>query len=301
MEKRQARFVVLSALVHILLLLLIWKVPVWFPSLVQNLTHQHDQGKTVNIEIVSPPENKVAREERIHKNQNPKNQIVETTKVKKAKEAAPDAYLGEQTQTVDRETRSKTVAPFQEPKLGQSVPSPEQKPGQQNSAEKQNLKIGKLGIPMNMRPLGGLSPAERMLQSKPGVSGATNDYLDDRVADGAQTMLNTKEFAYFSYYQRVRRQLEQFWEPKLRSNLKKMFSRGRSVANNKDHSTRLLVVMDNEGSIRRIQVENTSGYFDLDDAAIQAFNKAGPFPNPPRGLVEKDGTVKIEWEFVLKT
>jgi outer membrane biosynthesis protein TonB len=45
---------------------------------------------------------------------------------------------------------------------------------------------------------------------------------------------------------------------------------------------------------------DTSGIKELDDAAIESFNDAGPFPNPPKGLVV-DGKVTIEWGFVVKS
>jgi protein TonB len=39
---------------------------------------------------------------------------------------------------------------------------------------------------------------------------------------------------------------------------------------------------------------------DLDSAAVEAFRQAAPFPNPPKGMVEADGTIKIRWDFVLE-
>ena len=43
-----------------------------------------------------------------------------------------------------------------------------------------------------------------------------------------------------------------------------------------------------------------SGVIDLDSAAVEAFREAAPFPNPPKGMVEGDGTIKIRWDFVLE-
>ena len=40
---------------------------------------------------------------------------------------------------------------------------------------------------------------------------------------------------------------------------------------------------------------------DLDEAAIRAFNRAGPFPNPPNGLLQETGSVDIRWDFILRT
>jgi protein TonB len=44
-----------------------------------------------------------------------------------------------------------------------------------------------------------------------------------------------------------------------------------------------------------------SGTGDLDDAAVGAFNQAGPFPNPPKGMIDLNQEIKIPWDFVLKT
>lgn len=214
-----------------------------------------------------------------------KGQIVESSLVQKSEKTTKDAYLSAQTQKVTKQTRAANTAAFRDGKTSSAR-------GRATEHETQkNLKVGDLGVKMNFKPMGNLGP---------GQLAATSDYLKD-VQQGAQTLLNTREYAYFSFYQRVRRQLEQYWEPGLRNRLKSMFERGRQLAADKEHATKLTVVMNAEGSITRVLVDGTSGMLDLDQAAIDAFNKAGPFPNPPKGMVEHDGTVKIEWEFVVKT
>jgi protein TonB len=50
----------------------------------------------------------------------------------------------------------------------------------------------------------------------------------------------------------------------------------------------------------RVQVVGESGVKDLDDAAVEAFRAAEPFPNPPKGIVDADGTIKINWDFILE-
>ncbi len=215
-----------------------------------------------------------------------RKQVVESTLTEKSEKVVPDAFLSAQTQTVQKQTRAKEVSAFKEGK----------KASGQEKNENQKLSLNKLGVPMNFKPLGNLGPPGTISNTP----SATNDYLKD-IKEGAQTLLNTKEFVYFSFYQRVRKQLEQFWEPGLREKLLKMYEQGRNLATDREHSTRLLVVLNAEGVITKILVPNTSGLAELDQAAIEAFNKAGPFPNPPKGMVEVDGTVKVEWEFILKT
>ena len=200
-----------------------------------------------------------------------RGQVVNTAEVRPAQTPVPTLYLGKHTQRVQRQTRASIVAPFKEPS--------------------HRLTLAGLGVKMNFQPLG---------NNGPGQPASTSDELKD-VANGAQTLLNTREYAYFSYYQRVRESLEKYWEPGLRERIRKMSERGRQLASDQENSTRLIVVLDREGAITRILVNTSSGMLDVDEAAIEAFNKAGPFPNPPRGLVENDGTVRVEWNFILKT
>lgn len=128
----------------------------------------------------------------------------------------------------------------------------------------------------------------------------TNDYIKD-VNVGLETLLNTREFKYYSYYNRIRKQLSQHWEGRVREKLSKLFKEGRSpAATNKDRVTKLMIVLNDAGTLVRVQVLSDSGVRDLDEAAIEAFRAAAPFPNPPEGIVESDGTVKIRWDFVLE-
>ena len=42
-----------------------------------------------------------------------------------------------------------------------------------------------------------------------------------------------------------------------------------------------------------MEVVVASGSEELDDAVVRAFKLAGPFPNPPEGLIESDGRVYL--------
>lgn len=128
----------------------------------------------------------------------------------------------------------------------------------------------------------------------------SNDYIKD-VNRGNETLLNSREFKYYTYYARIRRQLSQHWEPKVKVKLSKLFKTGRNIASNQDHITKLLIILNEKGVLVKVQVLSASGVRDLDDAAMEAFHSAAPFPNPPRGIVETDGTIKIRWDFVLES
>ena len=131
-----------------------------------------------------------------------------------------------------------------------------------------------------------------------GVS-SSNDHLLD-VPLGDLTYLNTVEYKYYGYYHRIKQKLEQFWGRSIFEKAQALAKSGRRVATEEDLITALVVVMDSEGEILSISVKGSSGVKELDDAAIESFNQAGPFPNPPKDLIV-DGRVKIEWGFVVKT
>lgn len=131
-----------------------------------------------------------------------------------------------------------------------------------------------------------------------GVS-ATDDHLKD-VRTGMQTLLSTREFIYFSYYNRIKDKLRQYWEPKIKEKMERIVRQGRTIASETDRITRVVIVLDKEGTLIRVQILGASGVHDLDDAAVEAFKAAAPFPNPPAGIVERDGTIKIRWDFILE-
>lgn len=135
--------------------------------------------------------------------------------------------------------------------------------------------------------------------SQGGDSSQTQDYLKD-INEGNETLLATKEFVHYTFYSRIRKQLDQYWQPKVREKLVKIFNEGRKIASTDDRITRLMITLDRQGNLVRVQILGDSGIRDLDEAAIEAFRAAAPFPNPPEGIVESDGTVKIRWDFILE-
>jgi TonB family protein len=48
-----------------------------------------------------------------------------------------------------------------------------------------------------------------------------------------------------------------------------------------------------------VRVEQSSGVDFLDHVAVEAFKKAEPFPNPPGGIADEDGSIRFNFQFVL--
>lgn len=126
-----------------------------------------------------------------------------------------------------------------------------------------------------------------------------NDFIED-VPLGDMTNLNTVQFKYFGFYSRIRKQLEQYWGYSLKEKAEKLFRTGRILSPNENFVTSLQIIIDNSGNVIKVVIIGSSGNKDLDDAAVESFNKAGPFPNPPKGMLE-EGIATIEWGFVVKS
>lgn len=147
----------------------------------------------------------------------------------------------------------------------------------------------------------GPPPSESTQEARGGGEGAsaTDDHIKN-VATGMQTLLSTREFVYYSYYNRIKDKLRQYWEPKIKEKMEHLLRQGRTIASTTERITRIVIVLDDNGTLLKVQIIGPSGVSDLDDAAAEAFRAAAPFPHPPKGIVDADGTIKIRWDFILE-
>ncbi len=155
-------------------------------------------------------------------------------------------------------------------------------------------KVKKAHTISDLRP----NTMNEMAESMASVS-QTQDRLKD-VVIGAETHLNTREFLYYSYFNRIKKKLRQHWEPLIFAKVRSLAKQGRFLASSGDKDTRVVLVLDDTGLIRKVQVITTSGVGDIDEAAVDALNEAAQFPNPPKDLI-RDGFVTLTWNFILET
>jgi TonB family protein len=129
------------------------------------------------------------------------------------------------------------------------------------------------------------------------VGGRANDYLKD-VEDGDQTLLNSKRWRFATFFNRVKRQVAENWHPEIEY-------RRRDPSGNvygfQDRLTILRVRLTAEGKLKDLELDKASGLGFLDDEAISAFRSAEPFPNPPKGLVDKEtGMIHFRFGFLFE-
>lgn len=258
-------------------------------------------------------------------------QIVATESSKNNSQTNNSRFLSEKNQTFERQTMAAANGAFKEAGLGE-------KNGTGNvAAEIQNTKVASTpqknkkinNKPLSLSDLGGFNAKDvdkvekemndefaRLNQKiakeqksgafglKNGKSGKlglaqSNDFVEE-VPLGDMTNLNTTEFKYYGFYHRIRQQLEQHWGSSIRDKAKNLYRSGRRMPASDNLITSVTVTLDGRGQIVDMQIEGTSGVRELDQAAIESFNKAGPFPNPPKGLLV-GGRATIQWGFVVKS
>lgn len=239
-------------------------------------------------------------------------------------------FLGEKDQTFERQTLARANGSFKEAGLGK-------KTGSKSTLVQAEPKVQKVVTAppkrakkqLTLSDLGGFKMAdiEKMQKeaeptldemtknlAKENVAGAegvdrgksgktglaqNNDFVEE-VPLGDMTNLNTTEFKYYGFYHRIRQKLEQHWGSSIKDKAKNLYRSGRRMPASENLITSVAVTLDETGKIVDMQIEGTSGVRELDQAAIESFNKAGPFPNPPKGLLV-GGRATIQWGFVVKS
>jgi protein TonB len=286
---------------------------------------ESDKNAPIEVTLVQPQENTPKQnrdEDRI------KKQIVQQDEKANTEDSPKDAkYLSAANRKVEKETVAARLGQFHNSKslaIGEDkTPRPANQALHKPKAASANsaTQSAKSAKDLDLRDIyktydSGLFAKNKNLQKNLDESGPqntgeppvgsmnpsqTDDYIKD-AEKGVETLVNAREFKYFSYYSRIRRQLSQYWEPLVREKFKKIYRMGRApAAESRDRTTKLMIVLNSTGNLVKIQVLADSGILDLDDAAIEAFQKAAPFPNPPNGIVEGDGMVRIRWDFILET
>ena len=124
------------------------------------------------------------------------------------------------------------------------------------------------------------------------IGGGTLDHLAD-VDDGDTTSLNAKQWKFASFFNRVKRQVSQYWRPaqqyEKRDPTGNIYGSGQWV-------TLLRVILKPDGTLASVNVAKPSGLEFLDDEAVEAIKRGQPYPNPPAQLIS-EGLVGFRFGF----
>lgn len=134
------------------------------------------------------------------------------------------------------------------------------------------------------------------LQTLTGASSSDEPLLDVQ-EEGSETLLNTRRFQHWDFFNTMRDRIQKHWHP---AALYLRRDPTGKVYGVKDRLTVLRVTLDRRGKLERVQTVRDSGIDFLDLEARRAFSRAAPFVNPPRGLVDQHGRITFQFSFVLE-
>lgn len=255
-----------------------------------------------------PPQNKIIEVAFIDESvtdtvKNVAKQIVETNADQANNKVDETAkFLSAKNNTVEHETKAQSAEKFKNVKPQKQMAPQVQQKTEHSETKSKLFDTGfdvYSALNKNKNVKKQMAKEKRSVGST-GEQSGTNDHIAD-VDDSLMTQLNTREYLYYGYYTRIKNQLNQWWQPKVREKVTKLVSQGRKIASEENKTTKLIIILNKTGLLMKVQVLSESGVRDLDEAAIEAFRQAAPFPNPPNGMIEPDGTIKIRWDFVVES
>jgi len=229
---------------------------------------------------------------------NKKRQIVNNEQT--GREVAPSSsrFYGEKNQTYEKETIPQEIGQFR----AQGPPSAKKDRG--NRMEKlKSLKMADLVIrkPKNLDQFA-MAKITNHQALAVGLSknseGRNNDYIEG-VNVGEGTNLNTHEYKFWGFYNRMRQRLEPNWEKLLDERIRRYYAHGRKVILANQTMTLIKITLDEEGNVFRMKVLQSSGLAEIDNIAIDAITMSGPFTSVPKQMLQ-DQLVEIEWGFVVR-
>ena len=165
---------------------------------------------------------------------------------------------------------------------------------EQERREHSEIPRGQAGAGGGVPDVPNLKPTEEVLERA--LGGGSVDRLDD-VDKGDETALSSKRWVYATFFNRLKRQVAQIWDPN--AVWRKADPTGTRYGT-KTRTTEVRVSLSPRGELVKIMVVMPSGSVELDEEALRAFRAAGPFPNPPEGLIQKDNLITFAFGFTFE-
>lgn len=138
----------------------------------------------------------------------------------------------------------------------------------------------------------GSDTAERVL------AGPNFDGHREGLEEGDATALNTSEFKFATFFNRMKTEIGHEWFPRVRNAQHARDPEG-SMFFYKDRTVALGITLDAEGRVKDVSVLETSNVDFFDRVALDSVRAAQPFPNPPNGLLGGDGEASFSFSFTL--
>lgn len=241
----------------------------------------------------------------------------------KQKEDPHTPLMGEKTQRVKKETRTKITTSSPMLNLGSNTPPPPP-PNMQMAPQRETTKHHSLHKNSDaldpLRPhldIDGLqvqqsqkkeeessiTPAssQTFMSSSPSPTTMQQlqSYMPRDLQIGDISALNTDQNLYYTFYRRMAEKIIWPWVQNVSAGFEKMKREGQLPPGEKAWTTIVELVLDKKGKVLSVSPMQLSGMWEIDSAPSKAFNAARNFPNPPVEMIEEDGYIRIRYRFVV--
>jgi TonB family protein len=130
------------------------------------------------------------------------------------------------------------------------------------------------------------------------AGGPSMDGVGEGLEVGEETWLQSREFKYATYINRMRQGIGQQWYPRVRDAVRERDPDGSAILY-KERTVVLGLTIDTEGNVTDLSVMESSSIEFFDRVAVASVRAAQPFPNPPLGMFRSEGEVRIPFFFTM--
>ena len=266
----------------------------------------------ISVRLVQVPPEEEPEEEEPVEEEEPDGQIVEIAPPENPERPEDADYLAEFDSTVDEETVdprfrvdreviAPTYSPDDEFETADEVqPDVEADSTGATAGSKTRFRSGEYSLFPDrfsenlFTNRQGIADPVRSSSSASRYAGSpSNDLLNEAMSD--RTQLNAHEFLYAAFWNRVKR-LVSFYADQTLAN-----ARPRVPLTRSKYEIVLKGLIARDGSLEAIEIERGCGIEEFDQALLEAFELAAPFPDPPEGAAAADGFIHIrDFYFVIQ-
>lgn len=250
---------------------------------------EDDEPDVVEFEFVEPEQER----EQLVRNDAAKGEVPDDTRRIAEANADVEHETRAQTQPDERSQAPSAASPANQPQPSEASQNPVV--GESEAEGQPALHDAPDGQEAAAKPdLAQLGGSTRALRAAFGTRGTPDDLRE--VDEGDLAILKTRENLYASFFNRMRSRVQEHWDPE---GAHDAVDPKRSRFGTSPRTTVLWVQLDAKGAITKVAVISDSGAEHLDQEAVRAMNAAGPFPNPPDGLIDASGHIEFDFGFTL--
>lgn len=201
------------------------------------------------------------------------------------KEKLKDArYFSDRDIRVEKEQRARESNVIPKPhSQGKSHP-------RSKSTPRKSLPLSHLALPFNLDR----KPQEsRSGSSAPASLGGDQAIDDPHLPVGGENLLNAQESIFYSFYARLYETIGPLWQRRTREAILQ------SPVPPGEYVTVVDVVLDPRGDLIEIIFLQRSGLEAFDKSVIDTWHEVRQFPNPPKGLLDREQRVHMAWKFTV--